>query len=151
MDLESSVRAALRVLDPDRLPVPTRIHPRQFLGLELNRYAHEIAGMVLWIGYLQWLRAHDDPEGPTLEARHTPLLERLDGLQNVDALLDQGEPREWPEADFIVGNPPFLGSQPMRSRLGDDYVDALREAFKGRLPRGVDLVCYWFELARAQT
>lgn len=150
MDLESSVRAALRVLDPDRLPVPTRIHPRQFLGLELNRYAHEIAGMVLWIGYLQWLRAHDDPESPTLEVRHTPILEKLDGLQNVDALLDQDEPREWPEADFIVGNPPFLGSQPMRGRLGDDYVDTLREAFKGRLPRGVDLVCYWFELAREQ-
>ena len=149
MDLELSVRAALRVLDPGR-PVPTRIHPRQFLGIELNRYAHEIAGMVLWIGYLQWLRAHDDSESPILEARHTPLLEKLDGLQNVDALLDQGEPRAWPEVDYIVGNPPFLGSQPMRGRLGDDYVDALREAFKGRLPRGVDLVCYWFELARAQ-
>ncbi len=150
MDLESSVRAALRVLDPHRLSVPTRIHPRQFLGLELNRYAHEIAGMVLWIGYLQWLRAHDDPESPILEARHTPLLEKLDGLQHVDALLDQGEPREWPEVDFIVGNPPFLGSQPMRGRLGDDYVDTLREAFKGHLPRGLDLVCYWFELARTQ-
>ena len=144
MDLESSVRAALRVLDPDGPPVPTRIHPRQFLGLELNRYAHEIAGMVLWIGYLQWLRAHGE------EVRHTPILERLDGLQNVDALLDQDEPREWPSVDFIVGNPPFLGSQNMRGRLGADNVDTLRQAFKGRLPRGVDLVCYWFELAREQ-
>ena len=144
MDLESSVRAALRVLDPDRLPVPTRIHPRQFLGLELNRYAHEIAGMVLWIGYLQWLRAHDE------EVRNTPVLEELDGLQNVDALLDQGEPREWLEVDFIVGNPPFLGGQPMRGRLGSDYVETLRKAFKGRLPGKSDLVCYWFEIARAQ-
>ena len=144
MDLESSVRAALRVLDPDRPSILTKIRPRQFLGLELNRYAHEIAGMVLWIGYLQWLRAHDE------EARHTPLLERLDGLQNVDALLDQGKPREWPEADFIVGNPPFLGGQPMRGRLGSDYVDTLRKAFKGRLPGKSDLVCYWFEIAREQ-
>ena len=38
----------------------------------------------------------------------------------------------------------------MRGMLGDDYVDTLREAFKGRLSGGFDLVCYWFELARSQ-
>jgi hypothetical protein len=35
---------------------------------------------------------------------------------------------EWPEADFIVGNPPFVGNKRMRLVLGDGYVEALRAA-----------------------
>jgi type II restriction/modification system DNA methylase subunit YeeA len=34
--------------------------------------------------------------------------------------------------------------------LGDDYVGALRQTYAGRVPGGADLVCYWFEKARAQ-
>ena len=37
-------------------------------------------------------------------------------------------PAEWPEADFIVGNPPFIGASGMRSALGDGYVEAMRGA-----------------------
>jgi methylase of polypeptide subunit release factors len=33
---------------------------------------------------------------------------------------------EWPKADFIVGNPPFIGSKRMRAVLGDGYVDAVQ-------------------------
>ena len=57
---------------------------------------------------------------------------------------------EWPEADVIVGNPPFLGVQKMRSELGDKYVEDLRALYAGRVPGGADLVSYWFEKARAQ-
>ena len=131
MDLELSVRATLRLLDPSR-EVPTRIHPKQFYGLEANKYAHEIAGMVLWIGYLQWLRAHDET------IRSEPVLERLENLQHVDAVLDGNKPREWPKADYIVGNPPFLGNYKMRQDLGDDYTERIRKAYEGRLPGGVD-------------
>jgi len=52
-------------------------------------------------------------------------------------------------ATVIVGNPPFLGSQLMRSDLGDGYVDALRRLYTGRVPGGADLVTYWHEKARA--
>ncbi len=38
---------------------------------------------------------------------------------------------EWPEADFIVGNPPFIGASTMRRALGDGYVDAVRDTYKG--------------------
>lgn len=143
MDLELSVRATLRLLEPGKVWA-TRIHPKQFYGLEFNKYAHEIAGMVLWIGYLQWLRAHD--EG----IRHEPILQKLENLQNVDAVLDGDKPREWPEVDYIVGNPPFLGDKRMRSELSDDYVQTLRRAYAGRVPGQADLVCYWFEVARKQ-
>ena len=41
-------------------------------------------------------------------------------------------PAEWPQADFIVGNPPFIGNKRMREALGDGYVEALRGAWPRR-------------------
>ncbi|SNC66046.1 Type II restriction/modification system, DNA methylase subunit YeeA [Hymenobacter gelipurpurascens] len=57
------------------------------------------------------------------------------------------KPAEWPTADFIVGNPPFLGDKAMRRALGDGYVDALRKAYKGTVPDSADLVMYWWRKA----
>ncbi len=57
---------------------------------------------------------------------------------------------DWPAADVIVGNPPFLGDKFMRGELGADYVETLRKTYDGRVPGGADLVTYWFENARAQ-
>ena len=47
---------------------------------------------------------------------------------------------EWPDAEFIIGNPPFLGGKRLRRELGDDYVETLFEVFDGRVPREADLV-----------
>ena len=55
----------------------------------------------------------------------------------------------WPTVDAIVGNPPFLGGSKKRRELGDDYFNALSAIYKTRVPDGADLVCYWFEKARA--
>ncbi len=54
----------------------------------------------------------------------------------------------WPQADIVIGNPPFLGDKKMRSELGDTYTEQLRKTYAGRVPGGADLVCYWFEKAR---
>ncbi len=51
---------------------------------------------------------------------------------------------EWPEADFIVGNPPFLGGKKLRAGLGDATVERLFSTFAGKVPAEADLVCYWF-------
>jgi hypothetical protein len=56
----------------------------------------------------------------------------------------------WPMADVIVGNPPFLGDKKQLAELGDEYAGLLRRVYQGRVPGGADLVCYWFEKARAQ-
>jgi len=55
------------------------------------------------------------------------------------------EKAEWPEADFIVGNPPFVGEKRMRDALGDGYVEALRGTYN-ELP-ACDLVMYWWDIA----
>jgi len=62
-------------------------------------------------------------------------------------VYDYVNPRrpEWPEADFVVGNPPFIGNKRMRFSLGDGYVEALRQAFKKQKPNGWDFVMFWWQ------
>ncbi|MDP9316554.1 MAG: class I SAM-dependent DNA methyltransferase, partial [Chloroflexota bacterium] len=82
-----------------------------------------------------------------------PVLQTLDTIRCADAILEYdiatGQPREpeWPAADVILGNPPFLGGKKLRSELGDQYVDTIFKLYNGRVPREADLVTYWFEKA----
>jgi len=70
---------------------------------------------------------------------------------NVDKYVN---PRKamWPEADYIIGNPPFIGNSRMRAELGDGYVEALRRVYND-VPESSDFVMYWWnkaaELVRA--
>ncbi len=119
--------------------------PHNVLGIELNEYAAELARVTVWIGELQWRL----DKGYGFKAQ--PVLEPLDHIECRDAVLGaDGKEAAWPAADAVVGNPPFVGDKKMRSELGDAYTEALRAAYKGRVPGGADFVCYWFEKARAQ-
>jgi len=53
---------------------------------------------------------------------------------------------EWPKADFIVGNPPFIGNKRMRERRGDGYTEAVRRAH-ANTAETVDFVMYWWAMA----
>lgn len=53
---------------------------------------------------------------------------------------------EWPQADYIVGNPPFVGNKRMRTALGDGYVDAVRGTWL-EVPESADFVMYWWHIA----
>lgn len=53
---------------------------------------------------------------------------------------------QWPAANFIVGNPPFIGNKRMRDALGDGYADALRTAWP-EVPESADFVMYWWQKA----
>ncbi|MCX7564132.1 class I SAM-dependent DNA methyltransferase [Xanthomonadaceae bacterium XH05] len=57
---------------------------------------------------------------------------------------------EWPEADFVVGNPPFIGASTMRAALGDGYVEALRGVWPD-VPESADFVMYWWHYAAQLT
>jgi len=54
---------------------------------------------------------------------------------------------DWPDADFIVGNPPYIGKGKMREALGDGYTEALRSSFKGKVSNSSDYVMYWWHKA----
>ena len=115
------------------------IGPKNVKGIEINPYAAELARVSVWIGEIQWMQRNGFPVSPE------PILKPLDTIECRDALMNpDGSESEWPKADVIVGNPPFLGAFRMRSRLGDDYVEGLRHLYKGRVSGGADLVCHWF-------
>ncbi|HML24423.1 MAG TPA: N-6 DNA methylase [Aggregatilinea sp.] len=129
-------------------PFPA-VHPRQLFGIEINEIAHDLASIVVWIGYIQWQQNNG------YLSFKEPILEPLDNIRQMDAILAfdaDGAPvePEWPSADVIVSNPPFLGSFKRREQLGDSYVDALAQLYDNRMSGFTDLVTYWFERAKTQ-
>lgn len=139
------------------------ILPNQFYGLELNPRAAAIAELVIWIGYLQFLYRNGDisTRDPVLQdfGAINPLALRPDRSNNqIDAVLrhdgtnvggggtDYPNPRmqAWPEAEFIVGNPPFTGGSLIRGEQGDGYVEALWKAHPA-MNDSADFAMYWWD------
>ncbi len=125
-----------------------RVGPQVVHGIEINDYAAELARVTIWIGEIQWMLDHG------YGYRTKPVLQPLESIECRDAILDLSNPllpveAEWPRAEFIVGNPPFLGNRLLRRALGSHYVDILFRIFANRIPASSDLVAYWFEKARA--
>jgi hypothetical protein len=131
------------------------VNPEQLLGIELNPRAAAIAELVLWIGYLQWhyrTRGKVDPPEPvTIWDGRTTKPHPVTGLEVPDEtarvpMYRYVNPRkaEWPKADFVVGNPPFIGKLKQRHSLGDGYITALRDVYDGEVPDGADYVMYWW-------
>ncbi|MCL6607633.1 MAG: N-6 DNA methylase [Geminicoccaceae bacterium] len=122
----------------------SQVSPRQMFGIEINEFAVELARASVWIADIQWLRRR----GLGIDRR--PILEKLETIECRDALLNpDGTEAAWPEAEAIIGNPPFLGGKLLRKGLGDALVDRLFERCDGRVPREADLVCYWLAKAGA--
>ena len=121
------------------------VGPANVKGIEINPYAAELARVSVWIGEIQWMRRNGFGEA------RDPILKPLDTIECRDAIVtaDNTEP-EWPAADVVIGNPPFLGGKRLIGKLGEDYVSRLRAIYVGRVPPSADLVCYWFEKARQE-
>jgi hypothetical protein len=183
--LEGEVTSLMIELGDTR-PLIT-VDPHQFLGIELNPWAANVAELVLWIGYLQW---HYRTHGTA--APSEPVLRDFKNIRNADAVLEwsgrtprmdadgnpvtrwdgvttmrhpvtgeevpdpaarvqvfdyaKPKPTQWPRAEFIVGNPPFIGASRLRDNLGDGYVEALWAAYP-KMPQSADLVMFWWEKA----
>ena len=151
--LEARVIETIQTLGGHAEP---KVGPHQFHGLEKNPRAAKIAELVLWIGWLR-NRLHDDPDSvpqPVLaESANINFGEHHGGYDAVLKMNDLGQPDlekpmipAWPEAEFIVGNPPFIGAKYMREKLGSDYAEALWKA-NARVPKSADFVMQWWDRA----
>lgn len=123
-----------------------QVGPEAVKGMEINHYAAELARVTIWIGEIQWMLQNG------FAYQRDPILRPLESIETVDALIEQTSEgpaiKPWPDADFIVGNPPFLGSKFLRRELGDEYVDVLFSVYNGDVAKESDFACYWFERAR---
>ena len=114
---------------------------QNFYGLDILPFAIEIAKVTMMIARKL---AIDE-----LHITEQPLpLDNLD--QNfiaADALLTpDGLPAQWPKADVIIGNPPFLGAKLLKPERGPDYVNTLRRAY-AEVPGMSDYCVYWIRKA----
>ena len=130
-------------------PQAPMIGPEIVHGIEINSLAAELARTTIWIGDIQWRRRNSVYSDPP------PILRKLESIECRDALVTKKDDglyveASWPEAEFIVGNPPFLGGKMMRTGLGEKNVEALFDIYKGRVPQEADLVAYWFEKSHVQ-
>ncbi|MAS53143.1 MAG: hypothetical protein CMJ44_00695 [Pimelobacter sp.] len=143
--LEGEVRAALRRFgQTESLELEgVAVTPHQMLGIELGARAAAVADLVLWIGYLQWHQRTHGGAQPLPE----PILKGYGQVEHRDALLDaDGNRAAWPEADFVVGNPPFVGNKRMIESLGEGYTGTLRRAYPA-VTESADFVMYWWDRA----
>lgn len=111
------------------------VTPLQFYGMDTNPFAVELARVTLMIARKIAIDNLQLTE-PALP------LDTLDkNIVCQDALFT-----EWPKADAIIGNPPFLGGKKLRIELGDEYAEKLYKAFpdvKGQ----PDFCVFWFRKA----
>ena len=139
-DLEHRVQLEAEAMGlPRAFPM---IGPANVKGIEINPYAAELARVSVWIGEIQWMRRNG------FTGSRDPILNPLDTIECRDAILGpDGEEPDWPDADVVIGNPPFLGGKLLRAGLGEDYVESLRRLYGSRIHGEADLVCHWFDKA----
>jgi len=130
---------------------PSRAEPGQrmlsflsvqnFYGLDILPFAVEIAKVTMMIGRKLAIDELHITE-PALP------LDNLDKhFLAADALLTPGGlPAQWPKADVIIGNPPFLGVKKLKPERGADYVNKLRKAY-AEVPGMADYCVYWIRKA----
>ena len=136
-DLEHRVQLEAEALGLER-EFPA-LGPANVKGIEINPYAAELARVSVWIGEIQWMRRNGFNES------RDPILKPLDTIECRDAILTpEGREPDWPEADVVIGNPPFLGGKLLIASLGEDYVSKVFSTYEGRVPAEADLVTYWF-------
>ncbi|MCM2289065.1 MAG: N-6 DNA methylase [Sulfuritalea sp.] len=114
---------------------------RNFYGMDIQPFAVELAKVTMMLAHKL---AIDE-----LHVNENALpLDNLDANFVIgDALIaPDGSRASWPQADVIIGNPPFLGAKRLKPEHGADYVNAVRKLYP-EMPGMADYCVYWFRRA----
>jgi hypothetical protein len=114
---------------------------RNFYGMDIQPFAVELAKVTMMLAHKL---AIDE-----LHVNENALpLDNLDANFVIgDALIaPDGSRAVWPQADVIIGNPPFLGAKRLKPERGADYVNAVRKLYP-EVPGMADYCVYWFRRA----
>src|SRR5437588_7850740 len=124
--LERDILLRLREVSK-REPLESAISLHQFFGIDIIPFAVELAKVTLMLAKeLELIEAHKLAETDQLLIEEKPLpLDNLDkNIICADALFT-----EWPEAEVIIGNPPFSGAKLLKPQRGDEYVNRVRATY----------------------
>ena len=144
--LEIKIRDRLRTEFPGFQATIYHVTANQFHGMDILHFAIELAKVTMMLARklaIDELEISDEPPLP---------LDNLDeNFLCVDALKtdipsESSFITEWPPADVIIGNPPFLGAKRLKPERGPDYVNTLRTLYP-EIPGMADYCVYWFRRA----
>ncbi len=116
----------------------------QFYGIDIQPFAVELAKVTLMLAMEQEVKEAakmQESEGLYLPENPLPLHNLDPNILCADALFT-----DWPRADAIVGNPPYLGSRYIAQELGYDYARRVQDRFPD-VPKMADFCTHWFRLA----
>jgi hypothetical protein len=144
-------RLEARIYERIDAEFPSRAEPGQvrlsflsaqnFFGLDINPLAVEIAKVAMMVARKL---AIDELH---IAEQALPFANLDRNFLVADALLTpDGQPANWPKADVIIGNPPFIGAKMLKPERGPDYVNAVRRAYPD-VPGMADYCVYWFRKA----
>ena len=116
---------------------PVKVSIRQFFGIEVNDFAVTVAKTALWISEAQMLAETEKIISRDLDflplKTYTNILE-ANALQTA-----------WPKADYVIGNPPFVGARMMTAEQKQDVIDIFGKKWKN--VGNLDYVCCWYKKA----
>ena len=144
-------RLEARIYERIDAEFPSRAEPGQvrlsflsaqnFFGLDINPLAVEIAKVAMMVARKL---AIDELH---IAEQALPFANLDRNFLVADALLTpEGQPANWPKADVIIGNPPFIGAKMLKPERGPDYVNTVRRAYPD-VPGMADYCVYWFRKA----
>lgn len=125
-------------------PLESAVSIHQFFGIDIQPFAVELAKVTLMLAKEQEIREAEklrDSDGLLVLEKPLPLDNLDSNILCADALFT-----EWPKADAIIGNPPYLGSRYIAQELGYDYARRVQDRFPN-VPKMADFCTHWFRLA----
>ncbi|MEO8614402.1 MAG: DNA methyltransferase [Luteolibacter sp.] len=127
-------------------PLGTAVSIHQFHGLDIQPFAVELAKVTLMLAKEQEVNEATkllDREGILLPESPLPLDNLDKNILCADALFTT-----WPQADAIIGNPPYLGARRATVEYGAEYMKRVRKRFH-TVPGRADFCVYWFRKAHS--
>ena len=125
----------LEKINENKKPLDLHVSPRNFYGIDTNKFGLEIAKVSLSIGHKLIADEFD------IKDNSLPFVDLDNNFLNQDALFI-----DWPKCDVIIGNPPFQPKNKIKNEMGLNYVNRLRKEYPG-IPGRSDYCVYWFRKA----
>ncbi|MBQ7635565.1 MAG: transposase, partial [Bacteroidaceae bacterium] len=116
---------------------PVLVSIGQFHGIEVNDFAVTVATTALWISEAQMLAETERITGHDID--FLPL------KTYANITLGNALQTPWPETDYIIGNPPFVGYSLQSAEQKQDMLRVFGKQWRGA--GKMDYVCAWYKRA----